>query len=128
MSMSPLIEAVTTRQTALVTATVISISPPPAQVAHDHLSFPGFPDANAEATLVAEGGVRMPAPHPPEFRQRAVELGRLRDKPIREIARDLGISESCLRNWLAQADTDDGRREGLTSHAAGDHVDPGHHR
>jgi transposase-like protein len=57
----------------------------------------------------------MPAPHPPEFRQRAVELARLRDKPIREIAKDLGISESCLRNWLAQADTDDGRREGLTS-------------
>ncbi|MEV6495306.1 transposase, partial [Actinoplanes sp. NPDC051633] len=47
----------------------------------------------------------MPAPHPPEFRQRAVELARLRDKPIREIARDLGISESCLRNWLAQAGT-----------------------
>ncbi|WP_200216409.1 transposase [Micromonospora coerulea] len=57
----------------------------------------------------------MPAPHPPEVRQRAVELARLRDKPIREIARDLGISESCLRNWLAQADTDDGKREGLTS-------------
>ncbi|GHJ53064.1 hypothetical protein Nm8I071_23710 [Nonomuraea sp. TT08I-71] len=57
----------------------------------------------------------MPAPHPLEFRRRAVELARLRDKPIREIAKDLGISESCLRNWLAQADTDDGRREGLTS-------------
>jgi transposase len=57
----------------------------------------------------------MPAPHPPEFRQRAVELARLRDKPIRLVAKDLGISESCLRNWLAQADTDDGKREGLTS-------------
>ncbi len=57
----------------------------------------------------------MPAPHPPEFRQRAVELARLRNKPIREIAWGLGISESCLRNWLAQADTDDGKRDGLTS-------------
>ncbi|MGC1213296.1 MAG: transposase [Micromonospora sp.] len=57
----------------------------------------------------------MPAPHPPEFRQRAVELARLRDKAIREISRDLGISESCLRNWLAQPDTDDGKREGLTT-------------
>lgn len=57
----------------------------------------------------------MPAPHPPEFRQRAVELARLREKPIRQIAWDLGISESCLRNWLAQADTDAGAREGLTS-------------
>ena len=57
----------------------------------------------------------MPAPHPPEFRQRAVELARLREKPLRAVAKDLGISESCLRNWLAQADTDAGTREGLTS-------------
>ena len=57
----------------------------------------------------------MPRPHPPEFRQRAVELARLRDKPVVQIARDLGISESCLRNWIAQADVDTGRREGLSS-------------
>lgn len=31
----------------------------------------------------------MPRPHPPEFRQRAVELARLREKPIAEIASDL---------------------------------------
>ena len=57
----------------------------------------------------------MPAPHPPEFRQRAVELARLREQPIAQIAKGLGISESCLRNWLAQADRDEGKREGLTS-------------
>jgi transposase len=57
----------------------------------------------------------MPRPHPPEFRRRAVELARLREKPIGQIARDLGISESCLRNWLSQADVDEGRKEGLTS-------------
>ena len=57
----------------------------------------------------------MPRPHPPEFRQRAVELARLRDKPVAEIASDLGISDSCLRNWMAQADIEEGRREGLTS-------------
>ena len=57
----------------------------------------------------------MPAPHPPEFRQRAVELARLREKPISQIAKDLGISESCLRNWLAQADVNDGTRPGLSS-------------
>jgi transposase len=55
----------------------------------------------------------MPRPHPPEFRQRAVELARLRDKPIAKIADDLGIAESCLRNWIKQADVDDGRRAGL---------------
>lgn len=48
----------------------------------------------------------MPRPHPPEFRQRAVELARQRPKPLAELARDLGISESCLRNWVAKADVD----------------------
>lgn len=57
----------------------------------------------------------MPRTHPPEFRQRAVELARLREKPIAQIADDLGISESCLRNWVAQADVDEGRRDGLGS-------------
>jgi transposase-like protein len=57
----------------------------------------------------------MPRPHTPEFRQRAVELARLREKPVAEIARELGISDSCLRNWMAQADVDDGRKPGLMS-------------
>ena len=56
----------------------------------------------------------MPRPFPPEFRQKAVELARERAKPIRQIAEDLGIAESCLRRWMAQDDIDAGRREGLT--------------
>jgi transposase len=50
----------------------------------------------------------VPAPHPPEFRQRAVELARLGEQPISVLAKQLSISESCLRNWIAQADADDG--------------------
>jgi len=57
----------------------------------------------------------MPRAHPPEFRQRAVELARLRDKPVAKIAEDLGIAESCLRNWMKQADIDDGKRHGLST-------------
>jgi transposase-like protein len=57
----------------------------------------------------------MPRPHPPEFRRRAVELAREHAKPYREIAHDLGISESCLRNWVAQTAIDSGEREGLTT-------------
>jgi fatty-acyl-CoA synthase len=49
----------------------------------------------------------VPAPHPAEFRRRAVELARARSKPIAEVAKELGISESCLRNWLAQAEVDE---------------------
>ena len=57
----------------------------------------------------------MPAPHPLEFGQRAVELARRGEQPVAKIAKGLGISESCLRNWMAQADVDDGRRPGLSS-------------
>jgi transposase len=38
----------------------------------------------------------MPRPHLPEFRRRAIELARLKEKPIAKIAADLEISESCL--------------------------------
>lgn len=57
----------------------------------------------------------MPKAHPPEFRRRAVDLARSRQKPVAEIAKDLGISESCLRRWMDIADVDDGHKPGLTS-------------
>jgi transposase len=57
----------------------------------------------------------MPAPHPAEFRQRAVDLARAGDRPVAQLARELQISESCLRNWMAQADADDGRTDRLTN-------------
>jgi transposase-like protein len=44
-----------------------------------------------------------------------VELARLREKPIAPIAKDLGVAESGLRRWMAQADIDEGKREGLSS-------------
>jgi len=56
----------------------------------------------------------MPAAKPVEFRRRAVALARSGEKPVAEISKDLGISESCLRRWLAQSNVDDGRLEGLT--------------
>jgi putative transposase len=51
--------------------------------------------------------VLVPAPHPLEFRQRAVELARQGAKPVAKIAGELGISDSCLRNWMHQADADE---------------------
>jgi transposase len=57
----------------------------------------------------------MPAAKPAEFKKRAVELARQGDKPVAQIARDLGVSESGLRRWMAQAEVDEGRREGLTT-------------
>jgi len=57
----------------------------------------------------------MATRYPAEFRERAVELARLREKPIKQLAADLGISDQTLHNWLKQADIDAGRREGLTT-------------
>lgn len=56
----------------------------------------------------------MPAAKPPEFRRRAVELARRRAQSTAKIASDLGIAESCQRRWMALADTEDDRRDGLT--------------
>lgn len=56
----------------------------------------------------------MPAAKPEEFRRRAVELARLGDKPLAEIAKDLGISESGLRRWMVQSDVDDGTAVGIS--------------
>lgn len=39
----------------------------------------------------------MPVPFPSEFRQRAIELARTSDKPLAEVAAELGISRSCLQ-------------------------------
>ena len=51
----------------------------------------------------------MPKAYPFEFRARAVALVRA-GKPAREVARELGISESCLHNWLKQDRVDRGDR------------------
>jgi transposase-like protein len=57
----------------------------------------------------------MPAPHPPEFRRRAIDLARQPGARVAQVARDLGISESGLRRWMSQDDVDAGRKEGLSS-------------
>ena len=54
----------------------------------------------------------MPAPHPKEFRDDVVAVARKGEAPIAQVAKDFGISESCLRNWLRQADVEDGVRPG----------------
>ncbi|MFI0453822.1 transposase [Actinomadura sp. 6N118] len=57
----------------------------------------------------------MPKPYPPEFRRRDVEPARADDTSVSALAKRLGISQSCLSNWIRQAEVDEGRREGLTS-------------
>ncbi len=57
----------------------------------------------------------MPAPMPEEFRRRAVALAREGHKPVARVAEELGISDSGLRRWMAQADVDEGTKPGLTT-------------
>jgi transposase len=54
-------------------------------------------------------------PFPAEFRREAVKLMRDSDKPVPQLAKDLGVSENTLRNWSRQAEVEAGEREGLTS-------------
>ncbi len=54
-------------------------------------------------------------PYPPEFRQRMIELVRSGRTP-NELAKEFDPSAQAIRNWVAQADRDEGRREdGLTT-------------
>jgi transposase len=50
-----------------------------------------------------------------EFKRDAVELVRSTGRPIAVVARELGIYDSTLGNWVRQDRIDRGEREGLTS-------------
>lgn len=56
----------------------------------------------------------MPRPYPKEFRNDVVAVARRGDAPLKVVAADFGIAESCLRNWLRAADVEDGNRPGVT--------------
>lgn len=53
--------------------------------------------------------------HPPAFRRPAVELARAGKTPIGQLAKDVGISYSCLRHQVDQAEVDDGVKQGLST-------------
>ena len=50
-----------------------------------------------------------------EFKARTVDLVRTSGKSVAEVCRDLDLTETAVRRWIAQADVDAGRREGLTT-------------
>jgi transposase-like protein len=50
-----------------------------------------------------------------EFKRDAVEIVNSSDKPIAEVARELGIYDSTLGAWVKQDEINRGEREGLTS-------------
>lgn len=59
----------------------------------------------------------MAGKYPEEFREDVVAVAKNREAGVslKQIATDFGISYATLTNWLRQADTDDGAREGKTN-------------
>jgi transposase len=50
-----------------------------------------------------------------EYKAEVVELCRTSGKSVAAVARDLDLTETAVRRWLAQAEIDAGRRPGLTT-------------
>ena len=57
---------------------------------------------------------RTRKPYAAEFREEMVRLVRAGRKPG-ELSREFEPSEQTIRNWVNQAEIDDGRKEGLTT-------------
>ena len=51
----------------------------------------------------------MPKAFPPEFRRDVIAVARKGEASMAQVARDFGISESCLARWLKIADREEGR-------------------
>lgn len=62
----------------------------------------------------------MPGPYPQEFREDVVAVARARESGVTlaQIAKDFGISDQTLTNWMKQADIEEGRRPGVTKDEA----------
>ena len=55
----------------------------------------------------------MARAYPAEFRDDVVAVARKREASISQIAKDFGISEATLHNWLKRADIEEGVRPGV---------------
>jgi transposase len=64
----------------------------------------------------------MPGKYPQEFREDVVAVARSREPGVTlsQIAKDFGISDQTLINWLKQADIEEGRRPRPTREEAED--------
>ncbi|WP_425558707.1 transposase [Kitasatospora albolonga] len=63
-------------------------------------------------------GKKKPRPRrsfTPEFKAEIVGLCRQGDRSVGQVAKDFDLTETAVRAWVNQAQTDAGERDGLTS-------------
>lgn len=62
----------------------------------------------------------MAGPYPQEFREDVVAVARGREPGVTlaQVAKDFGVSDATLSNWLKQADIEEGRKPGVTKDEA----------
>src|SRR6266540_1602980 len=75
-----------------------------------------FLEAPAPGSVLGEGdapAMARPRKYSDESRERAVRFYFESDRPIAHVARDLGIHKEALRQWVRQAEADQGRRPEL---------------
>jgi transposase-like protein len=65
----------------------------------------------------------VPKPFPKEFRRDVIAVARQGDQSIAQVARNFGVSESCLARWLKIADREDGIAGPPSSAGAGDDLE-----
>lgn len=57
----------------------------------------------------------VPKAYPREFRDDVVAIARRREVSFAQIAKDFGISQTCVQKWVQKAEIDDGVKPGTTS-------------
>jgi transposase-like protein len=57
----------------------------------------------------------VPKAFPKEFREDVVRVARTSESSVAQVAKDVGISESCLHRWLAMDDVEAGKRSGVSA-------------
>lgn len=60
----------------------------------------------------------MPQAFPAEFRRDVVAVARRGEASLAQVAKDFGISQSCVQRWVKAAEVDDGVRPRNTTSSA----------
>jgi transposase len=61
----------------------------------------------------------VPKPYPAEFRRDVIAVARKGEASVAQVAKDFGISETCLQRWLKIADREDGLAPATSSDRGG---------